>query len=80
MIGSLMYLKNTRLNICFVVNTLCQFLTDPIHVHLVAAKHVFRYLKCTVDYGFKYDANQKINLEAYVDLDWVGSSIDMKST
>ena len=24
--------------------------------------------------------NQKINLEGYVDLDWVGSAIDRKST
>ena len=34
----------------------------------------------TVDYGLKYDANQKINLEGYVDSDWVGSAIDRKST
>ena len=34
-IGSLMYLTNTRLDICFVVNTLSQFLTDPRHVHLL---------------------------------------------
>ena len=37
-------------------------------------------LKGTVDYGLKYDANQKINLEGYVDLDWVSSAIDRKST
>ena len=39
MIGSLMYLKNMRPDICFVLNTLSQFLTDPRHVHLIAAKH-----------------------------------------
>ena len=33
-----------------------------------------------VDYGLKYDANQKINLEVYVDSDWAGSAIDRKST
>ena len=32
MIASLMYMTNTRPNICFVVNTLSQFLTDPRHV------------------------------------------------
>ena len=35
MIGSLMYLTNTRPDICFVVNTLSQFLIDPRHVHLM---------------------------------------------
>ena len=34
----------------------------------------------TVDYGLKYDANEKINLEGYVDSDWARSAIDRKST
>ena len=42
MIGSLMYLTNTRLDILFAVNTLSQFLIDPRHVHLIAAKHILR--------------------------------------
>ena len=48
------------------------------HVHLIATKHILRYLKGIVDYGLNYEANQEINLEVYVDLDWDGSSIDMK--
>ena len=58
MIGSLMYLTNTRPDICFVVNNLSQFLTDPRQVHLAVAKHILRYLKGTVDYALKYDANK----------------------
>ena len=78
MIGSMMYLTNTRPDILFAVNTLSQFLTDPRHVHLIDAKHILRYLKGTFEYGFKYEANKKINLEGYVDLDWAGSAIDRK--
>ena len=73
MIGSLMYLMNTRPYICFVVNTLR-------HVQLMVAKNILRYLKGIVYYGIKYEVNQKINLDGYVDSDWVGSSIDRKST
>ena len=40
MIRSLMYMMNTRPDICFAVNTLSQFLTDPRNVHLIAAKHI----------------------------------------
>ena len=69
-----------RPDICFVVNTLSQFLTDLSHVHLIAAKHILRYLKGTVDYGLKYKTNQRINLEGYVDSDWAGNAIDRKST
>ena len=78
MIGSLMYLRNMKSDIFFAVNTLSQYLTDLRSVHLIAAKHILRYLKGTIDYGLKYDANQKINLEGYVD--WAGSAIDRKST
>ena len=46
----------------------------------MVAKHAVRYLKDTVDYGLKYEADQKINLEGYVDSDWAGSAIDRKST
>ena len=66
MIGSLMYLMNTRLDICFAVNTLSQFLTDPRNVHLIATKHILRQMRGTVDYGLKYDVNQNINLEGYL--------------
>ena len=68
MIGSLMYLTNMRPDIFFAMNT------------LIAAKYILRYLKGTIDYGIKYDANQNINLEGYVDLDWATSAIDRKST
>ena len=53
MIYSLMYLTNTRPDICFAVKTLR-------HVHLMVAKHAMRYLKGTIYYGLKYEANQKI--------------------
>ena len=73
MICSLMYLMDMRLDTCFAVNTLR-------HVHLIVAKHAVRYLKVIIDYGLKYDTNQNINLEGYVDSDWVGSAIDRKRT
>jgi hypothetical protein len=76
-IGSLMYLMNTKPDICFAVNTLSQFLVEPRRVHLVAAKHVMRYLKGTMDYGLSYD---DFTLTGYTDVDWAGSVADKKST
>jgi hypothetical protein len=79
-IGSLMYLTNTRPNICFAMNTFSQFLVEPRHVHLVVAKHVMRYLKGTLDYGLSYDGDHNFTLSGYTDLDWDGSVSDRKST
>ena len=69
MYHQMIYLKNTRPYIFFAVNTLR-------HVHLMVAKHALRYLKGIVEYGLNYEADQKINLEGYVDSDLVGSAID----
>ena len=53
---------------------------NPKHVNIIIVKHILRYLKGTTDYGLKYDANQKFNLEGYVDSDWAGNVADRKST
>jgi hypothetical protein len=76
----MMYLKNTRPNICFVVNTLSQFLVEPRRVHLVAAKHVMRYLKGTMDYGLSYDGDHDFTFSGYTNADWAGSIVDRKRT
>eukprot|EP00253_Pinus_taeda_P027540 PITA_27540 len=54
LIESLMYLVNTRPNICFAVNTLSQFMVEPKKAHWVDAKHILRYVQGTVDYGLDY--------------------------
>jgi hypothetical protein len=79
-IGSLMYLTNTKPDICFVVNTLSQYLVEPKPVHLVAAKNVMRYLKDTLDYGLYYTGDHDFRLYGYTDSDWAGSASDKKST
>ncbi|XP_057867289.1 secreted RxLR effector protein 161 [Cryptomeria japonica] len=75
-----MYLVNTRPDICFAVNALSQFMSLPKHVHLVAAKHILRYLRGTVGFGLKYPLNTPITLEGYFDAEWAGSVKDRKST
>ena len=61
-IGSFMYMTNTRPYICFVVNTLSQYLVEPRHVHSIATKHVMRYLNGTIDYGLSYTRDHDFKL------------------
>ena len=35
-VGALMFLVNSRLNICFAVNMLSQFMVEPHHIHWIA--------------------------------------------
>jgi hypothetical protein len=71
---------NTRPDIFFFVNTLSQYLVDPIRVHLVVAKHVMRYLKGTLDYGLYYIGDHDVILCGYTDSDCTGSASDKKRT
>ena len=75
-----MYLTNTRLDICFAVNTLSQYLVQPRRVHQIAAKHVMRYLKGTIDFGLYYDGNHDYRLYGYIYVDWARIILDRKST
>jgi hypothetical protein len=80
LIGSLMYLVNTRPDICFAVNTLSQYLVELRSVHMVGAKHVLRYVAGTVDYGLDYVRGDGVSLVGYTDLDWAGCVADRKNT
>jgi hypothetical protein len=50
----LMYLVNTRLNICYAVNQLSQAMVKPTKIFWKAIKHVLRYLRGTSEYGLWY--------------------------
>ena len=65
-IGSLMYLTNTRPDICFAVNTLSQYMVNPKHIHLVGAEHVMRYLKGMLDYGLRYALDGETRLITWI--------------
>ncbi|WVZ63471.1 hypothetical protein U9M48_013098 [Paspalum notatum var. saurae] len=67
MIGSLLYLTATRLDIQFVVCLCARYQASPGTSHRQAMKRIFRYLKFTLEVGFS-------------DADHAGCWIDRKST
>jgi hypothetical protein len=75
-----MYLVNTKLEICFIVNMLSQFQVEPRQEHWVAAKHILRYLCGTIMCGLRYASNKEVNMHGFTDSDWAGSAEDRKST
>jgi hypothetical protein len=75
-----MYLVNTKPDICFVVNTLSQFMVESRQVHWVATKHVLRDLRGTVEYGLRYLGGDGVRLQGYTNSSWAGSATDRKST
>ena len=49
-----MYLTSTRLDIMNTVSLINRYMEDPIEVHLLAAKKIFRYIKVRADFGILY--------------------------
>ncbi|XP_041995727.1 secreted RxLR effector protein 161-like [Salvia splendens] len=78
-IGSLLYLTASRLDIMYPTSLLSRFIQDPSQVHYGAAK-ILRYLQGTQDYGIWYTPESFSKLIGYTDSDWGGSTDDMKST
>nr|GEU56466.1 uncharacterized mitochondrial protein AtMg00810-like [Tanacetum cinerariifolium] len=80
MIGSLMYLTFSRPNIMFAVCVCARYQLNPKFSHLHAVKRIFRYLKGHPKLGLWYPKDSPFDLEAYIDSDYVGASLDRKST
>ncbi|KAK8916713.1 hypothetical protein KSP39_PZI022778 [Platanthera zijinensis] len=80
LIGSLIYITNTRPDVEYAVSILSRFLSKPSAEHLTAAKRVLRYLKGTLHYGLLYEEEASTDLTGFSDSDWGGDSEDRKST
>jgi hypothetical protein len=80
MIGSLLYLCASRLDIMLSVCMCARFQDDPKEVHLRAVKRIMRYLVYTPKFGLWYPKGSTFDLIGYSDADWVGCKIDRKST
>jgi hypothetical protein len=46
----------------------------------VAAKHVLRYLRGTVEHGLSYIQGDGVKLMGFTEIDWEGNTIDRKNT
>jgi hypothetical protein len=80
LIGSFMYLVNTRPDIYFAMNTLNQHMVEPRQIHWMATKHMLRYLHGTVGYGLGYVSSGDVKLQGYTDFDWAWTAVDQKSS
>ena len=80
LLGSLIYLTNTRPDIVHAVSVIPRFMSDPSQLHFFAAKKVMRYVNGTKNFGLHYVKEEDNSLIGYTDSDWAGSIDDRKST
>nr|GEU42159.1 putative ribonuclease H-like domain-containing protein [Tanacetum cinerariifolium] len=80
MIGSLMYLTASRLDIMFAVCACARHQVTPKEGHLYAVKRIFRYLKCHPKLRLWYPKESLFDLVAYSDSDYGGATQYRKLT
>nr|XP_033511607.1 uncharacterized protein LOC117276371 [Nicotiana tomentosiformis] len=75
LIGKLLYLTMTRLDIAFAIQTLSQFLQQPKKSHWEEALRVMRYVKRELGLGILMSSKRPEKLKAYYDADWASFPI-----
>ncbi|XP_042958182.1 uncharacterized mitochondrial protein AtMg00810-like [Carya illinoinensis] len=77
LVGRLLYLTITRLDLSYSVQALSQFMAKPSTKHFQDAERVLRYIKATTGQDIFLSADSPLHLKAYSDSDW-GGCIDTR--
>nr|GEU79068.1 hypothetical protein [Tanacetum cinerariifolium] len=79
LVGRLLYLTMTRLDISYVVQHLSQFVSSPKDIHLQDAIHLLKYLKGTASKGLFYPIQPHLQVTGFTDVDWASCLMTKKS-
>jgi len=79
-VGSLIYMIITRLDLSYAVGVVSQFMQTPQKPHLDAVRRILRYIKHTLQCGIFYEAKSPLQVHGYTDADWAGNVLDRRST
>ncbi|GKF87302.1 hypothetical protein Tco_0258179 [Tanacetum coccineum] len=80
MIGALMYLTSSRLDIVHATCLCARYQAKPTEKHLKEVKRIFRYLQGTVNMGLWYMKDSGFELTRFSDADYAGCKDTFKST
>ena len=69
LVGSLIYLTVTRLDISHAVAMVSKFMDAPHSVHYVAVLQILRYVKGTLYHSLHYSSRSSLELHAYSNAD-----------
>jgi hypothetical protein len=69
MIGNLLYVTTSRLDVMQAVGVVAMFQSAPKGTHVQTVKRIFRYLKGTLEYRLWYPKGKEFTLTTYADVD-----------
>jgi hypothetical protein len=77
LVGSLIYLTNTRPDICFALSHVSKYMDQPERTHYEAAKRILRYLSGILDFGLFLPTDTETELITYANTNW-GHDVDTR--
>jgi hypothetical protein len=80
LIGRLMYLGHTRLDLAHALSIISQYMHNPGEQHMSAVMRILSYLKGSPGKGVLFQKNGHFKIECYTDVDWARSTDDRRST
>ena len=80
MIGCLLYLTASRLDIAFSVGVCSRFQSNLKVSHLNVVKRIIKYVGGTCDYGLFYSKESNMSFASFSDYNWAGNANNRKST
>ena len=80
LVGKLIYLAHTRLDIAYSMSVISQFMHDPREICLQTAYRVVHYLKAYPRNGILFKITSSIVLEIYTNADFAGSPLERQPT
>jgi hypothetical protein len=80
LVGRLIYVSHTRLNISFAVSVVSRCMHDPREGHMNAVYQILRYLKSTSGKRLIFQKNSHLNIEGYCDSDRASYANDRRFT
>jgi len=80
LVGSLLYLTTTRLDIMYVASLVSRYMESPKDSHWKMVKQILRYVAGTLNFGLWYTQYDDNHLSGHTDSDFASNLDDRKST
>lgn len=79
LVGKLIDLSHTRLDIAFLVSLVSQFMHSPGQAHFEDAYRILRYLKKTSGNGILFKKHKYLQIEVYASVNCAGNTMGRRS-
>jgi hypothetical protein len=67
LVGSLLYLTHSRLDLSYAVGAVSRFMQELHELHWKVAKCILRYIQGTITFGIHYAAESTLDLIGFTD-------------